>query len=78
MPLSATGNKTLHLYTGSIEIVDDGFEVTFFYTGNYRLTITDDEGNVVVSINVSAIANQPIFISADVSVDEDELENNLF
>ncbi|MBR6249857.1 MAG: hypothetical protein IKR17_01525 [Bacteroidales bacterium] len=72
-------NKTLHLYNGNIEIVKDGFVVTFFYSGRYQLTITTDEGEVLYYGEVTATANQPMFISSvGVSPDEDEVENDTF
>ncbi len=71
---STGGNKSLHLYNGTIEIVDDGFEVTFFYNGTYQITITSEDGEVIYSGVLSAIANQPIFIPADVSAEDDEVE----
>ena len=71
---STGGNKTLHLYNGSIEIVDGGFEVTFFYNGTYQLTITSEDGEVIYSGVLTVVADQPIFISADVSAEEDEVD----
>jgi len=71
---STGGNKSLHLYNGTIEIVDDGFEVTFFYNGTYQLTITSEDGEVIYSGVLTVVADQPIFISADVSPDEDEVD----
>ena len=73
-PIAKTGNKSLHLYNGSIEIVDDGFEVTFFYNGTYQFTITSEDGEVIYSGVLTVVADQPIFISADVSPDEDEVD----
>jgi len=59
------GNKTLHLYNGTIEIVEDGFVVTFFYSGNYQLTIKGNNGEVIVDTEISATANLPIYIMAN-------------
>lgn len=73
-PIAKTGNKTLHLYNGSIEIVDGGFEVTFFYNGTYQLTITGEDGEVIYSGVLTVVADQPIFIPADVSAEDDEVE----
>ena len=74
-PISVSGNKTLHFYNGTIEILEGGFLVTFFYTGSYELTLTDDNDAIVYSGNINATAYQPIFISADVSPEEDDVED---
>lgn len=76
--LSKAGNKSLHIYNGEIEIVEDGFVVTFFYTGNYRLTITDENGVVIYSAEVSATAGQPIYINSNGVSPEEDTINEIF
>jgi hypothetical protein len=71
----STGNKGLHLYNGNIEIVKDGFVVTFFYSGRYRLTISTEDGELLYYGEINAIADQPIYIpTVGVSPEEDNTD----
>ncbi len=62
-------------YLGTAIVVEGGFELTFLQGGCHNVTITDEDGDVVLTIALEVQSGESVFLSVPmVDPEEDTIE----